>query len=555
MPLMSVWRNFFLGNEPLTPFKTLDARKARDTCREELLNMGIDIRDLEQPVGTLSGGERQAVAIARAVYFGAKVLILDEPTSALGVKQSGVVLKYIRQAKSRGVAVVFITHNPHHAFMVGDRFYLLNRGRLTNEFVKDPSAARSWCRRWPAAPSSRRSPTSSNPTTRPAPPADDTTREREEMDTLKVGIIGAGWMGHVHARAYQRLAQHWPDLPRSCEIVAVADSSEPAAAAFARSHGDMAQHADWRDLLADPSVEAVSVTAPNFLHSEIGVAVAAAGKHLWIEKPVGLRAADALAVRDAVASAGVVGCVGFNYRNVPAVARARRLVESGAIGTPTHARVQLLTDYAAHPGSPLSWRYAVDRGGHGVLGDLASHGVDLLRFVLGDIAAITAQTAVHIPQRPIAEGAQGHYSFLDLDQPGLRFGTVENEDYVIALLRMRSGALTVCEANRAAGGSRTTTPSRCTAPRACCAGTSVAPASCRSPPAPSTPDSRPPPCSASRVTGSTPRSSRARASPWATTTPRSSRPRTSSGRSRGRSRRSWRRSTTPWPAPPRSTRW
>ena len=272
------------------------------------------------------------------------------------------------------------------------------------------------------------------------------------MDTLKVGIIGAGWMGHVHARAYQRLAQHWPDLPRSCEIVAVADSSEPAAAAFARSHGDMAQHADWRDLLADPSVEAVSVTAPNFLHSEIGVAVAAAGKHLWIEKPVGLRAADALAVRDAVASAGVVGCVGFNYRNVPAVARARRLVESGAIGTPTHARVQLLTDYAAHPGSPLSWRYAVDRGGHGVLGDLASHGVDLLRFVLGDIAAITAQTAVHIPQRPIAEGAQGHYSFLDLDQPGLRFGTVENEDYVIALLRMRSGALTVCEANRAAVG-------------------------------------------------------------------------------------------------------
>ncbi len=136
VPLMSVWRNFFLGNEPLTPLRTLDARKAREVCREELLNMGIDIRDLEQPVGTLSGGERQAVAIARAVHFGAKVLILDEPTSALGVKQSGVVLKYIRQAKQRGVAVVFITHNPHHAFMVGDRFYLLNRGRLTNEFVK-----------------------------------------------------------------------------------------------------------------------------------------------------------------------------------------------------------------------------------------------------------------------------------------------------------------------------------------------------------------------------------------------------------------------------------
>ena len=139
VPLMSVWRNFFLGNEPLRgmrPLRFLDARRARAVCRDELLAMGIDIRDLEQPVGTLSGGERQAVAIARAVHFGAKVLILDEPTSALGVKQSGVVLKYVLQARERGVAVVFITHNPHHAYMVGDRFYLLNRGRLTNEFVR-----------------------------------------------------------------------------------------------------------------------------------------------------------------------------------------------------------------------------------------------------------------------------------------------------------------------------------------------------------------------------------------------------------------------------------
>jgi simple sugar transport system ATP-binding protein len=140
VPLMSVWRNFFLGNEPQVgfgPFKFLDTRKAKKVCREELLAMGIDIRDLEQPVGTLSGGERQAVAIARAVYFGAKVLILDEPTSALGVKQSGVVLKYIIQARQKGVAVVFITHNPHHAHMVGDRFYLLNRGRMTNEFERE----------------------------------------------------------------------------------------------------------------------------------------------------------------------------------------------------------------------------------------------------------------------------------------------------------------------------------------------------------------------------------------------------------------------------------
>jgi simple sugar transport system ATP-binding protein len=139
VPLMSVWRNFFLGNEPRVgfwPFKFLDTGRARRICREELMAMGIDLRDMEQPVGTLSGGERQAVAIARAVYFGAKVLILDEPTSALGVRQSGVVLKYILQARERGIAVVFITHNPHHAHMVGDRFYLLNRGRMTEEFER-----------------------------------------------------------------------------------------------------------------------------------------------------------------------------------------------------------------------------------------------------------------------------------------------------------------------------------------------------------------------------------------------------------------------------------
>jgi simple sugar transport system ATP-binding protein len=139
VPLMSVWRNFFLGAEPrqgFGPFKWLDAGTAKRICRKQLQEMGIDIRDPDQPVGTLSGGERQSVAIARAVYFGARVLILDEPTSALGVKQAGVVLKYILQARDRGVAVIFITHNPHHAYPVGDRFLILNRGRSVGMFDK-----------------------------------------------------------------------------------------------------------------------------------------------------------------------------------------------------------------------------------------------------------------------------------------------------------------------------------------------------------------------------------------------------------------------------------
>jgi len=139
IPLLSIWRNFFLGSEPTKgwgPFRRFDVKKAKEITREELSKMGIDIRDPEQAVGTLSGGERQSLAIARAVYFGARVLILDEPTAALGVKQAGVVLRYIVTAKQRGVAVVFITHNPHHAYPVGDHFVILRRGKVFGSFPK-----------------------------------------------------------------------------------------------------------------------------------------------------------------------------------------------------------------------------------------------------------------------------------------------------------------------------------------------------------------------------------------------------------------------------------
>ena len=137
--LMPVWRNFFLGSElrkGFAPLRRLDIPAMKKIAKDELAAMGIDLRDVEQPIGTLSGGERQCVAIARAVYFGAKVLILDEPTAALGVKQSGVVLKYIAKARERGLGVVFITHNPHHAYPVGDRFVLLRRGRSMGDFPK-----------------------------------------------------------------------------------------------------------------------------------------------------------------------------------------------------------------------------------------------------------------------------------------------------------------------------------------------------------------------------------------------------------------------------------
>ncbi|NJP45481.1 ATP-binding cassette domain-containing protein [Actinacidiphila epipremni] len=140
VPLMPVWRNFFLGSEPTKgrgPLRRLDVAAMRATTREALARMGIDLRDVDQPIGTLSGGERQCVAIARAVHFGAKVLVLDEPTAALGVKQSGMVLKYVAAARDAGLGVVLITHNPHHAYLVGDRFVLLKRGTMSGSHLKE----------------------------------------------------------------------------------------------------------------------------------------------------------------------------------------------------------------------------------------------------------------------------------------------------------------------------------------------------------------------------------------------------------------------------------
>lgn len=275
-----------------------------------------------------------------------------------------------------------------------------------------------------------------------------------EERVLGVGVIGAGWMGHVHARAYARLPHHYPDLGIRARLVAVADTVPSQAEDFAARYTPDRVHADWPALLKDPEVDAVSVTAPNAFHRDIAVAAAQAGKHLWIEKPVGLTADDARAVAEAVARAGVQATVGFNYRNVPAVARARRLIAEGLIGTPTHARVHLLTDYAAHPAGALTWRFLRAQGGSGVLGDLASHGVDLVRFLLGDLERLVADTAVFVPRRPPVAPGGSHYAVVDA--PGESTGVVENEDYVCALLRTRSGLRVTFEAGRTEVGEQNT---------------------------------------------------------------------------------------------------
>ncbi|HEY5115295.1 MAG TPA: Gfo/Idh/MocA family oxidoreductase, partial [Nakamurella sp.] len=265
---------------------------------------------------------------------------------------------------------------------------------------------------------------------------------------LGVAVAGFGWMGRVHTQAYARVLHHFPALRVAPELVGVADKVPGRAAEAAAQFGFDTAVDDWRDLATDPRVEAVSIAAPNFLHREIGVAMAQAGKHIWIEKPVGLSTADATAVADAVKAAGVQGAVGFNYRNAPAVSYARELIAAGELGTVTHARFRFLSDYAAHPDGALTWRYERERGGSGVLGDLASHGVDLAWYLLGDIESLVADSATFLTERARPSGATtGHGR-----ATGGELGPVENEDYLGCLLRFASGARATLEASRVAVG-------------------------------------------------------------------------------------------------------
>jgi predicted dehydrogenase len=267
-------------------------------------------------------------------------------------------------------------------------------------------------------------------------------------DQLGVAVAGFGWMGRVHTQAYLRVPHHFPQLGLRPALIAVADDVPGRADEAAAQYGFATATRDWRELATDPRVRAVSIAAPNFLHREMGVELARAGKHLWIEKPVGLTSADARAVADAARHAGVQATVGFNYRNAPAVEAARELIAGGGLGAVTHARFRLFSDYAAHPEGALTWRFERARGGSGVLGDLASHGVDLVRYLLGEIESLVADTAVFVPQRARPTGATAGHT----RAAGGHLGPVENEDYVSSQLRLASGARVVLEASRVAVG-------------------------------------------------------------------------------------------------------
>jgi predicted dehydrogenase len=267
---------------------------------------------------------------------------------------------------------------------------------------------------------------------------------------LGVGLVSVGWMGRLHSRAYRAAAEHYDDLPATPELVIAADPVEAGRATALDRLGYREAVADWREVLAHPDVDVVSICSPNFLHREVAVAAAAAGRPFWIEKPMGRSLAESRDIARAAQAAGVATSVGFNYRHAPAIAHARRLVRDGALGRVTNVRVALMADYSANPDGALTWRFSRERAGSGVLGDLLAHGVDLAQFVVGRIERVTAATETFIRDRPLpSAGAASHFSTGDASSPR---GPVENEDYAAVIARFDGGAIGTLETSRVAVG-------------------------------------------------------------------------------------------------------
>lgn len=273
---------------------------------------------------------------------------------------------------------------------------------------------------------------------------------------LGVGLISVGWMGKVHTRAYQNLPVVYPELNVHPELVIAADTA-PDRQDYAREVLGYAEAtADYHEVLAHPDVDVVSICAPNFLHAEIGIAAAKAGKAFWIEKPVGRGGADTQAVYDAVHAAGVTTSIGFNYRHAPAIEFAKHLIASGRLGRITNFRGTFFADYSSEPNGALSWRFKRDLAGSGVLGDLMGHLSDLVAYTLGPIADVTALTTTAHTERPILQMGSGtHFDVIE----GGELGPVENEDIASMLVRLSDQAVAssvvgTLEASRVTVGKR-----------------------------------------------------------------------------------------------------
>ena len=266
--------------------------------------------------------------------------------------------------------------------------------------------------------------------------------------TVGVGVIGMGWMGESHSRAYRVVGDHFHDRGIAARLVACADVDAGRAEAARERFGFERATTDWRDVIADPAVEAVSVTAPNEAHLAVIRAAVDAGKPVLCEKPVGATPTQTLEAADMARGTGLITFVGYNYRWAPVVQHARDLIAAGEIGPMTHYRGRFLNGYAKDPNGVLSWRFHGELG-YGTLSDLLSHAIDMAHLIAGPIAAVVGNRATFITERPLPRPGGTHYDLAGPDDPR---GPVTNEDYVGALVRFANGAQGTLEACRVITG-------------------------------------------------------------------------------------------------------
>jgi predicted dehydrogenase len=273
---------------------------------------------------------------------------------------------------------------------------------------------------------------------------------------IGVGLVSVGWMGKVHSRAYQALPIVYPELGVKPRLVIAADTA-PDRIDYAKDVLGYEQGTlDYHEVLNHPDVDVVSICSPNFLHKEVAIAAAKAGKSFWLEKPAGRSLAETQEIAKAAKEAGVLSTIGFNYRNAPAIEHARKLIAEGRLGRIMNVRGVFFADYSSEPNGALSWRFKRDLAGSGVLGDLMGHLVDLAHYVLGPIEEVTALTHTVHKQRPVQQmGVGTHFDIVE----GGEMGDVENEDYAAMLIRFgnesnAAGAVGTLESSRVLVGPR-----------------------------------------------------------------------------------------------------
>jgi predicted dehydrogenase len=271
------------------------------------------------------------------------------------------------------------------------------------------------------------------------------------MQRLNVGMIGGGFMGKAHALAYAAMPMFFWPAPAMPIRHTVADVSNELATDAANRLGFSKGVSDWRRVIDDPEIHIVDIVTPNNSHAEIAIAAAQAGKHVICEKPLGRTAAEALTMLEAVEAAGVTHMVAFNYRHTPAVALARKIIEEGRIGTIRNFRGTYLQDWSADPDGPLSWRFQKKIAGSGALGDIATHVIDMARYLVGEIASVSAVARTYITERPVQNSGTDKLG-AGPKLSGVPKAAVDVDDEIMTLIRFQDGAVGSLEATRNAFG-------------------------------------------------------------------------------------------------------